>query len=171
MIPGCNISHFLITSHPRSQSIQKPKSSRDESLPCSEVTACTGLCLPLTEGVCEAFRGPKPHSRQKSESLKRVDLQAQVHAQQEGAPGCTWGPNAQALHSHYHILYRSYGTCQGKHLRAQFLQMAVFETTVFKRADTPTHYASVIHKHASLEHCMSSHFLQRSLSFPFLNML
>lgn len=103
LIPGCNISHFLSISHPRSQSIQKAKSSKDESLPCSEVTACTGLCLPLTEGVCEAFRGARPYSRQKSESLERANLQAQVHARLVGAPGGTWGPNAQAGHSHYHI--------------------------------------------------------------------
>lgn len=36
-------------------------------------------------------------------------------------------------------LRRSYGTWQEKHLRAQFLQGAIFETTVLERADTPTH--------------------------------
>lgn len=77
--------------------------SKDEPLPCSEVTACTGLCLPFTEGVCEAFRDPRSYTRQKSESLKRANLQAQVHTRLEGAPGGTWGPNARARHSHYHI--------------------------------------------------------------------
>lgn len=102
-MPGCNTLHFLSISHPRSQSIQKAKSSKDESLPCSEVTACTGFCLPLTEGFCEALRGPRPYLRQKSESLKRADPQAQDHAWLEGAPQGTRGPNAQAGHSHYHI--------------------------------------------------------------------